>query len=501
MTERPGNTLRLRRSGIDSGHDFVIYMRRECHVCRAEGFTAHTRVQVSAGARNIIAVLNLVEGGMIGEGEAALSVNAWSALDVSEGDLATIAYSPPIDSMAHVRAKIYGRRLAPGEIMDILSDVVSQQYSDIHLSSFITACAALPLNTDEISALTSAMVETGKRLTWSYDVVADKHCVGGLPGNRTTPIVVAITAACGLVIPKTSSRAITSPAGTADTMETLAPVNLDLESVRRVVDMEGGCVVWGGAVELSPADDILIRVERALDLDSEGQLIASVLSKKIAAGSSHLVIDIPVGDTAKIRGEAEAASLSRAICEVAHRFGLHVRVVSSDGSQPVGRGIGPALEAHDVLGVLQGTPDAPADLRDRAVRLAGALLELAGKAAEDDGEAMAMRTLASGHAWRKFQAICEAQGGMRTPPTARYRRTVAAGHGGTVTKMDNRRIARAARLAGAPDAKAAGMELHVRLGDRVDAGQPLFTMHSEAGGELDYAMDFIARHSPIVSIR
>ena len=225
------------------------------------------------------------------------------------------------------------------------------------------------------------MVEAGERLTWPAGVIVDKHCVGGLPGNRTTPIVVAIVASLGLTMPKTSSRAITSPAGTADTMETMAPVDLDTAAIRRVVEREGGCVVWGGAVKLSPADDILIRVERALDLDTEGQLIASVLSKKIAAGSTHLVIDLPFGPTAKVRTAREPQSPVAGSCQASpRRLACRPSVVLTDGSQPVGRGIGPALEARDVLAVLRCEPNAPQDLRQRAVALAGALLELAGAA-------------------------------------------------------------------------------------------------------------------------
>ena len=171
----------------------------------------------------------------------------------------------------------------------------------------MTACAGDRLDIRETIDLTAAMVEVGEKLSWGVDRVADKHCVGGLPGNRTSMIVVPIIAAAGLLIPKTSSRAITSPAGTADVMETLTRVDLDIADIRKVVEREGGCIAWGGAVRLSPADDILIGVERPLDFDSEGQLVASVLSKKIAAGSTHVVLDLPVGPTAKLR-DAEAAA-------------------------------------------------------------------------------------------------------------------------------------------------------------------------------------------------
>src|SRR5262245_62571233 len=217
------------------------------------------------------------------------------------------------------------------------SDVADGKYSDIQLSPFITACPTRPLDSREVLALTRAMVGVGDRLSWNSKTVVDKHSVGGLPGNRTTPIIVPIVAALGLIMPKTSSRAITSPAGTADTMETMAPVALDIADIHRVVDREGGCIVWGGAVKLSPADDIIIRIERALDIDTEGQMIASVLSKKIAAGATHLVLDIPVGPTAKVRSTAAAEKLAEGLTTVAHALGINARVSVGDGAQPIGQ--------------------------------------------------------------------------------------------------------------------------------------------------------------------
>jgi len=147
--------------------------------------------------------------------------------------------------------------------------------------------------------------------------------------------------------------------------------------MRRVVEQEGGCIVWGGNVRLSPADDLLIRVERPLDFDSEGQLVASVLSKKIAAGSTHILIDVPVGPTAKVRSAQAASVLGERLEAVARALGVHARVHVSDGMQPVGRGIGPALEARDVMAVLRGEPGAPADLRERSLTLAAQVLQFA----------------------------------------------------------------------------------------------------------------------------
>jgi len=283
-------------------------------------------------------------------------------------------------------------------------------------------------------------------------------------------------------------------------METLAPVNLDMAAIRRVVEREGGCVVWGGAAQLSPADDILIGVERPLDLDSEGQMVASILSKKAAAGSTHAVIDMPIGVTAKVRTTAAANLLSSRLTEVGRLVGLDVRVVMTDGAQPIGRGIGPALEARDVLAVLQNAKNAPDDLRIRAAQLAGQILELVRHAAPGTGYEIALAMLLNGHAWRKFQAICEAQGGMRVPPYAPLTYSVTAPRAGRVLSIDNRRLARSAKLAGAPKAPAAGLEFHAPLGTNVARGDPLFTVHAEAPGELDYALTYIKANSDMIEI-
>ena len=495
------NRLKARRLGVDTQFEAVVFMHKDCPVCRSEGFTAHTRIVLSAGSRHVIATLYHVTSDLLAHDEAALSESAWIRLGVQDGDNIIASHPDPLESLSHVRGRIYGNQLDQAAMNAIISDVVGGRYSDIHLSALLTAGAARPLHDNEVLALTRAMVEAGDRLSWNSEMILDKHSVGGLPGNRTTPIVVAIIASLGLVIPKTSSRAITSPAGTADTMETMAPVDLDTKAIHRVVEQEGGCIVWGGAVRLSPADDVLIRVERVLDLDCEGQMIASVLSKKIAAGSTHLVLDLPVGPTAKVRSEKAATTLSRALIATAEHFGLKATVVLGDGMQPIGRGIGPALEAQDVLAVLQCSPDAPQDLRGRAITLAGALIELAGLAPSGLGEAKAAQVLDDGRAWAKFQRICEAQGGMRVPPSSQYRREIISRRSGRVEAIDNRRIAKLAKLAGAPDDKAAGVELHAKLGEQVIAGQPLCTVHAQTPGELTYALDYAAKNESMFDVQ
>lgn len=501
VSVRRNNALKIRRLGIDTYQEPVIYMRADCPVCRAEGFEAQSRIEIWHHDHSIIATLNVVKDGLIAIDEAGLSESAWRLLHAHEGATVTVSHPPPLESLSHVRAKVYGKTLGEAAMHEIVRDIAAGRYSDIHLSSFITACAGDRFNLDETVALTRAMIDVGDRITWERTLVVDKHGVGGLPGNRTTLIVVPIVAAFGLTIPKTSSRSITSPAGTADTMETLAPVALDIAAMRRVVEREGGCIVWGGAVHLSPADEIMIRVEKPLDLDSEGQLVASVLSKKAAAGATDVVIDVPVGPTAKVRSAGAARSLNERLGAVGAAIGLNVRVMLTDGSQPVGGRIGPALEARDVLAVLGGESHAPADLRERALFLAGTVLELSPDVAPGTGRMLAQTILDDGRAWRKFQAICDAQGGMREPPQATHTRVVTAGESGTVLAVDNRKLARIAKLTGAPLAPAAGIELHVKIGNQVAPGQPVFTIHAETPGELAYAAAYAESQLDIVSLR
>ncbi len=493
--------VRARRLGIDTHHEPVVVLRADSPTCRAEGFEAHTRVEVRGAHGSIIATLNVLSSGTLLEAdEAGLSESAWHRLNAEPGMPLEVRYAPPSEGMSRVRAKIFGSRLGQDDFAGILGEAIEGRLSNVEIAAFLVSCANGRIDRDETVRLTKAMTAAGTRLQWPQPKVVDKHCIGGLPGNRTTPIVVAIAASLGLTMPKTSSRAITSPAGTADTVATFTRVDLDLDAMRRVVDREGGCMVWGGAMNLSPADDVLIRVERMLDIDSSGQLVASVLSKKLAAGSTHVLIDIPLGHTAKVRSRADAQALLDLLSHTAQATGIELKGMISDGSQPVGRGVGPALEAHDVLAVLRNDPAAPADLRQRALQVASGVIELGGLAKGEAALLLAQAALDDGRAWRKFEAICQAQGGLRDPGVATYRQPVPAAREGSVHAIDNRLLSRAARLAGAPQAPSAGLYLDVHVGTRVARGQTLFELHAESPGELAYALDFVRHHPGIITL-
>lgn len=481
--------ITVKRVAIDTYRENVAYLHRECAIYRAEGFQALSKIAVSANGKRILAVLNVVDDtSIVPPEQLGLSEDAFSKLGVEAGHTVQISPAEPPASMDAVRRKIRGERLGIKDFRSIANDITAGRYSKMEMAAFLVASGQTGLDRDEVMYLTEAMVGSGDRLEWDEPLVVDKHCIGGIPGNRTTMLVVPIVAAYGMLIPKTSSRAITSPAGTADTMEVLAAVETTTDNLHHIVNKERGCLVWGGTANLAPVDDILISVERPLGIDSHGQLVASILSKKLAAGSSHLLIDIPVGPTAKVRHMSDALALRKLFEYIGDRIGIHLEVVITDGSQPIGKGIGPVLEARDVMQVLENDPEAPADLRQKALRLAGRLLEFSPDVRGGSGFAIARDILDSGRALAKMLAIINAQGKQDThfqPGTLQFE--VTAPVSGFVTAIDNYQMARIARRAGAPMDKGAGVDLLRKLGDKVAQDEILYRVHAEFPSDFDFA--------------
>ena len=489
-----GSGLRLRRVAIDTYRENVAYLHRECSVYLAEGFQALAKIVVSCSGRRIVAVLNVVDDDhIVGTDELGLSEQAYGQLCPNGADTVRVAQAEPPGSMDAVRRKIAGERLVEEDYRAITRDIAESRYSKMEMAAFLVATGQNGLDRDEVLLLTRAMLETGTRIDWNEPLVADKHCIGGIPGNRTSLLVVPIAAAHGMLIPKTSSRAITSPAGTADTMEVLAEVDILPEALDRLVRHERGCLAWGGTTRLAPVDDMLISVERPLGIDSQGQMVASILSKKLAAGATHLLLDIPVGPTAKVRRMQDAMHLRKLFEYVGDRMNLHLEAVITDGRQPVGRGIGPVLEIRDVMQVLQNDPAAPMDLREKSLRLAGRIIEFDPDVRGGYGYAIAREILESGRALAKMERIIERQGRKaEVPAPGKLVFDVCAGREGAVAAIDNLFLARAARLAGAPIAKGAGVDLFKKLGDRVDAGEVLYRIHAEYPSNYEFAREWVA---------
>ena len=486
--------LTIRRVAIDTFREHVAYLHRDCTAVRAEGFQTLSKVEVSGNGSTIQAVLNVVDDpAIVGPDELGLSEEAFARLGLPAGHGASLQHAETPASIAALHRKIAGERLSREDLHGIIRDIAQMRYSKIELAAFVVAANQFEMDRDEVLHLTEAMIAAGRRLDWRHQVrggpVVDKHCIGGIPGNRTSMLVVPIVAAHGMLCPKTSSRAITSAAGTADAMEAVARVDLTADEVRETVRRVRGCIAWNGRLNHSALDDVMNAITRPLAIDSNRWSVASILSKKLTAGSTHVIVDLPFGPQAKLRTREEADDLGRLFERVGRALGLVVEAQATDGSAPIGRGIGPALEVRDVLQVLDNDPAAPRDLAAKAIAFASRILAWdPAIGTVEAGRARAEDLLRSGAARVRFDAIVEAQG-RRTPPVrpGALTHTVHAKTAGTLRGIHIAQLSEIARRSGAPVDKAAGVDLTARIGADIRSGDALYTIHASAAAELEAA--------------
>ncbi|MCX8197396.1 MAG: AMP phosphorylase [Candidatus Micrarchaeota archaeon] len=481
---------------ITSGSKIVVLNQDEAH--QNDLYIGH-RVILRKGEKQSVCIIDL-SADLVRPGEIGLFAEAAEELEAKDGDRIEILHMQRPESIEYIKSKMDGKALTKEQIDTVMRELMQNRLSEAELASFITSVYIRGMNEEEIVGLTESIVRTGRTLDLGVSPICDKHCIGGVAGNRTTMVIVPIVAAAGIYIPKTSSRSITSAAGTADTMETICNVSFDIEELKGIVKTTHGCIVWGGGLQLASADDKLIKIRNPLSLDPKGVMLASILAKKKSVGAQYVVIDIPIGKGAKIPTEAEASKLARSFISIGKKLGMKIVVKITDGSRPIGRGIGPALECLDVLSVLNNA--GPADLYEKSCLLAGSLLELAGKAKKNCGFEAAKRIVESGKALAKFREIVEKQGGkpnikISDLPTAAYRYEVEADKSGRIIHIDNKMIAKVARAAGAPNDKAAGIMLHSSVGKSVKKGEILYTIYSNSEAKLDFAIKALEGWNPI----
>jgi putative thymidine phosphorylase len=393
-----------------------------------------------------------------------------------------------------IRKKLLGKDLRYKEIYAIMDQISRKKFGDILTTYFAASGYSKGFSNQELYYLTKAMVETGEKLEFK-GIVADKHSIGGVPGTRTTPIVVSIVAAAGFKIPKSSSRAITTPDGTADDMEVLAPVELTKKQIYEVISETNGCIVWGGSFKIAPADDIIIQVEKPLMFESFDKILVSIMAKKIAFGSNHVVIDLPFGKSVKVHTLKDAEYIKAKFLFLAKKFKIRLRVLIHRTDEPAGKGIGPILEIREALRVLEQTKDRPLDLEIRAMNLASNLLELcladSPKELRDSikqiyGNAYgwAIDILQSGRALEKFKQIIKAQGGnpnvnSKALKLGKYVFEEKADKNGIIKEINSKNVTSIAKILGAPKQKAAGIYLNKKINEKIAKGETIYTLFSE----------------------
>jgi len=457
------------------------------------------RVKLTKGGYNVIAMVDISDS-MVSRGQLGVYKDLLTEFPAEDGELVdlSIALTPP--SVDFIRKKMKGGSLEKPELLSIVKDTISHSLSELEIAAFLMSEEFVGMNMDEVEDLTRAMVETGNTIDFGEPIV-DKHSIGGVPGNKVTLLIVPIVAAGGLKIPKTSSRAITSPSGTADTMEVLAPVEFSVEELKQLLQKVGGYITWGGSLNLAPADDLFIQVEHPLSIDPKSQMLASIMAKKLAVGTNAMVLDLPTGKGTKVESFDDARKLGNEFVELGSRLGIRVRCGITYGGQPIGHTVGSALEAREALETLMG--NGPNSLIEKSTALAGMLFEMNGVSAKGEGQRLAKDILRSGRAYQKMQEIIKQQGGKpnikpEEIPVGDKRYTITSPADGYISSINNSSINAIAKAAGSPRCKGAGVKLYAKMGYAVKKGDPVIEIFAERESDLREAQAVIARKPPFL---
>lgn len=486
--------LKVRYYDVDSSEPTVMIHDDDCLVI---GVKENDRVSIS-GRSTAVALVSRSDT-LIDKGTVLVPESVMKAIGVAEGDEVNVLYSQRPDSVRSIRRKMDAEKLSREEIEAIVSDILENKLSKIEISAWLTSLYINGMDIEEIADFTMAMANTGDIIKFDRAPVFDFHSLGGVPGNKITPIVVSIVAAAGLMIPKLSSRAISSACGTSDFVETFCNVEMEADTLKAVSEDIGGVFAWGGSMNLAPVDDMVIKIEHPLGINPRAQMLASIMSKKVAVGATHLVVDIPTGAGTKVPTIEVARAYARDLMDLGEKIGMHVECAITYADQPVGNAVGPKLEARECIRVLEGSQH-PASVIEKACECAGIILELGGIA---DGASKARQILESGEAYSKFKEIVVAQGGREDLKAddlvpGQFTYDVVSNKSGYIHSIANKDIVAIAKASGAPSDKGAGLMIHKKKGQRVEKGDVLFTIYADNEAKLRRAKETAMKYPPMV---
>jgi AMP phosphorylase len=489
-------TIPIKIIDIRSKDPFVMLAKETA----SKLFLKHTDVVIIKSSSAELSAYPVVVTEFIEKDTIGISPKNADHLGVKDGNEVTLSARKKPLSYKYITDKIDGKIWNQNEINTIVTDISNRRLTSLEISTFALVSQFKGYNNDELVGITKSMADAGTQFDFE-EPTYDKHSIGGIPGNKITPVIVSIAAAAGLLIPKTSSRAITSPSGTADTMEVLANVEFSAEELSELAPKVRGMIAWNGGLNLAPLDSIVIEVKKELGIDPRDQMLASIVSTKLAMGVDKLVFDIPTGPQTKMKDNVEALEFAHSMINLCRQLDIRVEAALTLGDQPLGRNIGPALEAVEALQVLEGK--GPASVIEKSVELAGMLLEMGGLANLGQGSTVAHEYIKSGKALAKFQEIVEVQGGEKgvtsnSVETAEYTVEVKALMDGYIQDIDSKRISSVANAAGTPKFKKAGIRLNFRKGDFVHEGDSLFTIYSPSESKLASAVQTATTSPPFI---
>ncbi len=482
--------LKLKYLPVKSFGENLAYIHKNCSLYKVDDINKVTKLEIHKGSKTIFAFLQIVEDDVLALDEIGLNEDAFKALNMSEGTEVYVSMAAPSLSAQSLRRKIAGEILTSSEYMDIIKDIASGRYSKMDIAAFLVACTS-SMSATELVSFTEALVAQ-KVLHWDEkSMVVDQHCLGGVPANKTDLVILAIVSAYGLPMAKTCIRSLTSCAGVADTMGVLANVDYNTSKFQKLVRANNGAIVNYDVLEETKVNHLLHDVRSQLGINQNELVIASILAMMISSGVSHLVLDVPVGENARVHSTNEAIRIRKQVEYIGDMLGLSIDVVITDGSEPIGNGIGAVLEARDVMKILRNKEDAPIDLKEKSLFLAGRVLEFDPQLRGGQGYAVAKEILENGRALEAFQRIVNAQGVHEVPALGQYVREVVAPYDGIVSAVNNTIINKIGVYAGATQCLGSGVDLHKKIGDKVKAGDVLYTIYSCNVADFDVVSQLV----------
>lgn len=483
--------LSLKHIAVNSFNENIVYLHKDCNAYKLDDIKNLTKVEVHGASAPLFAFLEIVnDPDFVSPDELGLNTEAFTALNLPEGANVNISLAGFPPSLSSVQRKVAGNILSSSEYSSIIRDITDKRYSNMDISSFLVASGSF-MTASEVLSLTEALVGDDVIRWDDENIVVDHHCLGGVPGNKTDIIITAIVAAYGLPIPKTASRSLTSCAGVADTFSVLANVDISEDKLHQLIKEHRGAIADYNTLPIAPASKIIASVERAIGITQQQHIVAEILAIKLATGITHLVLDIPVGSTSRIKSTNEAMRIRKLVEYIGDMLSIEIDAVITDGSEPIGNGIGAVLEARDVMKILRNKEDAPQDLLEKSLFLAGRILEFDPKLRGGQGYHVAKEILTSGRALETLSRIIYAQGKAPQAQLGHLTRDIISAKSGVVESIDNKRINKIGILAGASQYPGAGLDLLKKVGDVVESGEPLYRIHSVTSSDFAFANSFV----------
>ena len=486
-------TARTKIIDIHEGEDLVVLINEQD--AREHGITSMDKVSLIYDDKEFVFDANL-SSRLVQRGEVGIFEDIREKYHLKANQLVTVSFTKnSSEALDALKKWLNGKRLNQKEILAIMKDISNNRFTDVLTTYFSAMGFFFPSKDEDLYWMAKAMAETGEMLHFS-GVVADKHCMGGVPGNETTMIMIPLLTSLGIKMPKTFSKAITTPAATGECVSVLMDISFTKKEIQQLVKKNNCCLIRWGGLDLAPADEKLIKVAYPLSMQSYSRTVVSIMAKKYAMGINHSLIDIPVWPSAKVPDMKTAKRLKKKYEYVGRKLGMKMKVEITDALQPIGAGIGAVLQVREVLRVLQQHPARPMDLEKKAIHLCAEIIELVGLAKGKAAQKLAYGQLISGKARTMMQKIIKAQRGNPNIPSeglklAKITHDIHAEKSGKVTAIDMKAVNVTARTLGAPLDLQAGLYLHKKLGDTVKKGEVLYTMYVNDEGKIRLAKEFL----------